>query len=1302
VTVSFSRLVGIAALVALAIAGVGFGIEVVRFGMTDAASVTRLERDVRQRFADSARRTETLARDVARQGELVALAASEPSRLPALFTRLASLTRPVGSSQPSTTVYVPVGPAGQYRVLAWSDGPAEDLPADRLSANSGLFIARGTVGLRVVFPVPIEHDGRRVGIATAETILSPETPLRSGRYELTSSLGPVAVAPVLGDAGETQPRADRFVVTGPSGAPLLEVRFSTADLARRRQAMRARVFALASLPVVALLPLVSLRLLERRRRARSAAEGLGWSAAAAVVLAASGAALTALLIALGAPSGAVYALIALTALGLTVQLVVSRWWSPGHRVFPEERPVRFALEHLGAGLVLAAALVVMARVFESRIAPETLATWQYPLVPLEASNLLYLTGLLLIQLAIGWTAAAVIAMLAERWRISWKQPGRAALAAVLWVVPTAIVMLPAAVRPAMPVRAWVAAAMAAVIFGLVAASVRGRYRRTSQAMRLLVLFAALLIPPFAFYPMGAVFAERATRSLIETDYAPLTAQQAQRLSAELARTQQEIDALPDLATLVSGESPARSATPGARVSDTLAYELWKQTSLGRIRATSEIELFGADGALLSHFALNVPEFDTADAPARVAWRGTNCQWAVFAEGVRFGAEERTVFNAERGICDANDHIAGAVVVRAVLDYGVLPFVASTSPYYDVLGESLSERAAPRLQDLQVVVYGWSLHPLFRSGPVAWPIGEDVVARHYASRDPFWTTLSANRREYAVYFQNDRTSLYALGYPAPTLRDHTTRLAEIAAVVAGLFVALLAGAALYAPLVPRRQTPLRVLFDEIRQSFHRKIFLFFVLAAVGPVLLFALAFGAYMTTRLREDVKSEAASVVSVARRVFQEIAASEPASERNQPPPTDEVMLWIRQVIDQDVNLYVGSQLAATSQRNLFTSGLLPTRTPAAVYREIALNRLPVYVEEDRSGAFHYLVAASAVPNHGPDAVLSVPLALRQREIEREIDELNRGVLLGAVLVVLFAANLGAAISGKFSDRVAGLTRATRLIAAGRLDVRVPVDSADELGRLGDDFNSMSATLAAQRAELARTNQIKAWAEMARQVAHEIKNPLTPIQLAAEHLQRVHDDERRPLGKVFDQCVSTVLKQVRLLRQIASEFANFAGDPTPRPAALPAAEFLEGIVNAYRLGLGERTRIDLDVAPATPPIWADRTLVARAITNLVENAVQAMPGGGTLTVSAATAAAGGVVVIVADQGVGMDAESLSRAFEPYFSTKTAGSGLGLANAKRNIERSGGTIAIASEPGVGTTVTVVLPSAPPPGVAIASS
>jgi len=322
-----------------------------------------------------------------------------------------------------------------------------------------------------------------------------------------------------------------------------------------------------------------------------------------------------------------------------------------------------------------------------------------------------------------------------------------------------------------------------------------------------------------------------------------------------------------------------------------------------------------------------------------------------------------------------------------------------------------------------------------------------------------------------------------------------------------------------------------------------------------------------------------------------------------------------------------------------------------------------------------------------------VPLALRQREIEREIDEPNRRVLVGAMLVLVFGAGLGASVAGRVSDPVARLTRATRLIAAGRLDVRIAADTADELRRLVDDFNSMAETLLAQRAELARTNQLKAWNEMARQVAHEIKNPLTPIQLATEHLQRVHEDEGRPLGAVFDQCVITVLQQVRLLRRIASEFSNFAGEPAPRLETVSLRDVLADVVAPYSIGLASRVAFVTHLPNALPDVRVDRTLLSRALTNLIENAIQAMPSGGTIRVDA-VAADDHVRMTIADTGVGMDAEASARIFQPYLSTKTSGTGLGLSIARRNVELHGGTIAVASTRGVGTTVTIALPLTTP--------
>jgi signal transduction histidine kinase len=215
---------------------------------------------------------------------------------------------------------------------------------------------------------------------------------------------------------------------------------------------------------------------------------------------------------------------------------------------------------------------------------------------------------------------------------------------------------------------------------------------------------------------------------------------------------------------------------------------------------------------------------------------------------------------------------------------------------------------------------------------------------------------------------------------------------------------------------------------------------------------------------------------------------------------------------------------------------------------------------------------------------------------------------------------------------------------------------------------------------------------MARQVAHEIKNPLTPIQLNAEHLRRVHADRGLPLSPVLEQSVDTILAQVRLLRQIASEFSSFASSPTARPAPVTVPELVHDAIDPYRVGLADRIRVELDVPPTLPAVFVDRTLIARSLTNIVENAIHAMPGAGALRI-AARAADSAVRIRVSDTGVGMDAEALARAFEPYFSTKTTGTGLGLPIAKRNVELSGGTISVTSERDRGTTVELALPVAP---------
>jgi signal transduction histidine kinase len=459
----------------------------------------------------------------------------------------------------------------------------------------------------------------------------------------------------------------------------------------------------------------------------------------------------------------------------------------------------------------------------------------------------------------------------------------------------------------------------------------------------------------------------------------------------------------------------------------------------------------------------------------------------------------------------------------------------------------------------------------------------------------------------------------------------------------------------------------------------------------PVIVLALATRAYFANELAAGIEDAAARTATVAQRLVEDYAALQQRGAGGLDTLDDDIMRLVSRAVDEDVNLFNGARLQATSALDLYASQILSTRTPADVYRRLVLERAPTYVGEQDVGTLRYLVAAAPVLGGG---VVTVPITLRPMEIERQRDELDRRVLFAAVLFSVLGLATGFALAERIADPVNRLTRATRRIARGDLSARIAATSADELGRLVEDFNQMAADLQRQRGELERTQRLAAWADMARQVAHDIKNPLTPIQLSAEHARRVNIDRGRPLSPALDECVNAILGQVKLLRQIAAEFSSFASSPTahPEPTALPS--LIDEVVAPYRTGLADRIAITVDAPADLPPAKIDRTLFARALTNVIENALYAMPGQGRLTISVrldSSAAPGTIVVEISDTGVGMDEEALARIFQPYFSTKATGTGLGLTIAKRNIELNGGTIRVASERGVGTTVTLTLPA-----------
>jgi len=1295
------------AVCALAVLAGGWALGRRVIGVDHDDARTRVESEVRSAFTTMSRELRDTAASVADAASVRAAATGDSDAARDLMARM---DRAVAASEPDTalTAYGADGTPA-----AWAGRPSE-MPPDRLAGGETWFVAPGALGLRLMYVRPVMDGSTRVGSVVVEQSLPTvgesgerRTGLQGAgdSYRFDTAIAPVSIQLPLERTDRRRPRT--FDVQSPSGALLLTAAVGDDDLTAAHDRWSRATYSIALIVAAITIVVLTAPLLDWRNRLRtagpyslavalialliivaratlSAASPADWSRA----LVFSGGYASSILIPL-LKSPFDFMMTAGTAAAVVVLLLAAVEAARAH-LWRRRRSVSgignrsvFLIEQLTAGVGVALVLLAHRALLRDTVTNTSLDLLHLSLHPWSTPRIVLQLGLVLAHAAALGASVLILRAALVGWRVPRRAMGLRLLTVAAWSVPLIVWLLtrPGAVAVQLPLLVAVAATVA--VAGT-ATKLGARYRRGSQALRLTLLTLPFVIPSFSFYPTIVQFARQGKSELVVSQYAPEVRNQRQEVQQQVKKSRDEINAFPGLVDLVKTK-----IAPGTETLTDRAFRVWQTTSLARYPITSSIELYGPDRRLVSRFAFNLPEDLTAAAPSDER----SCDWDVFEEVVPFFAEERRVLHAGRAFCtdDPKAPLLGSIVVHAMPDYENLTFISSRSPYMELLrpedpirGEGLAGR------DIEFAVYGWSRTPLYPAVATAWSLPDDVFARVEQSRTPFWTTLMRGPDAFDVYLLNDRYAIYALGFPAISALGHLVNLAELTVLAVTVYLLLLAANALYRWLGRRRFTA-PALLREIRASFYRKLFLAFVAAVFVPVVALVLVTRNYVADQMERSIEQEAVRTASAAGRVVEDLAA--PRAAQQGLAVDDNLMVWVSRLVDQDVNMFFGTRLQATSERNLFASGLLPTRTPAEVYRALGLRNEAALVTRERIGTFEYLVAATPLTLRQL-GILTVPLTSRQREVEQQIDTLDRRALLAALLFILAGAGLGYTMAERISDPVSRLTRATRRIARGDLDARIAATSSDELRRLVEAFNSMARDLQRQRGELERTHRLEAWAEMARQVAHEIKNPLTPIQLNAEHLRRVHADRGEPLSPVLQECVATILTQVKLLRQIASEFSSYASSPTAKPAKVDSAPLLREIVEPYRLGLEARITFDIDVPSALPPVHVDRTLIARSLTNIVENALHAMPGNGTLSLSASSEN-GAVRIRVSDTGVGMDPEALARAFEPYFSTKGSGTGLGLPIAKRNVELSGGRISITSERDRGTTVEITLPVADQP-------
>jgi len=815
----------------------------------------------------------------------------------------------------------------------------------------------------------------------------------------------------------------------------------------------------------------------------------------------------------------------------------------------------------------------------------------------------------------------------------------------------------------------------------------------------------------------------------------------------------------------------------------LAFALWRRSPLARVDLLSAVVVERA-GAVASSFSYGLPLDDRSAldlAPARwvdlapEAWRSRRVEsrvelpgpttvtfWVVPRPG--FGAAPEPVAELAAGLLRGGPGARrGAVAVTEPLlwvGYGADGEIVA-SPWKQGTPsrarlEQLRGRSAPRVQ----------------------------------------TPVGPARFAFATGPEGAAALLVApLALPAALERAGMTAAGGLAA---------LAALALLGAIVALPRPAARDLARRAVRSYSNRLVLVFTLLMLVPLVLLYTALSETLGQRVQRQQAAAAEAALVSAQRVLGEYVLSLEPGFGLGTAIDDALLVWLSRVVQHEVNLYWGSEVYASSKRDLFTAGLLPRRIPGEIWERIALGGESLAARTGRAGGAEYLelyapLEVPGAPRGSTHLFLAMPLLAQQEEALAETGRIRRRALLATLALFLVLAATGNRLAASFTRPIEEFVAGTRRIAAGaaRLDFR---PNELELEALGEAIDRMAASIAEGRerllgekllverivenvtagvicldrqgrvlianrvarellaavpgepladrlaavpglapvaafvaargergghaavrlpaeggerewtlvwaplagpgepeallvvedvTEIARGQRLEAWASMARIIAHEIKNPLTPIRLSAEHLREAWGRDRDHFATVFDRCTDNILKQVEELRGIASEFSTYSHVPRleRRPGDLVA--MAREVVEAYRAAPPPGLEIRF-AAPAEPlPATFDAKLLPRALRNLVENAIRASGGQGEVEVRLA-GDGGRATLAVADRGPGVPAEQLERIFEPYFSLHAGGTGLGLPIARRIAEEHGGTLVAHNRASGGLEAVITIP------------
>ena len=405
---------------------------------------------------------------------------------------------------------------------------------------------------------------------------------------------------------------------------------------------------------------------------------------------------------------------------------------------------------------------------------------------------------------------------------------------------------------------------------------------------------------------------------------------------------------------------------------------------------------------------------------------------------------------------------------------------------------------------------------------------------------------------------------------------------------------------------------------------------------------------------------------------------------------------YFQRLFSTDINLFdARGQLIATSLPDIFDKGLVGRQINPEAYFKLSFGqKQPSIIEQEDIGGLHYISAYELITDHDNKVIayLNLPYFTHHDALSEEISNVIVVLFIFYMAIIIITVIISVMVSNQITKPLMMLQDKFRNIKLGEKNELVIYNSRDELGGFVKEYNKAIEALSQSAESLARSERETAWREMAKQIAHEINNPLTPMKLSIQHLKRAYDNKSERFDQYMENISRSLVEQIDTLSTIATEFSNLAKMPVANNERINLLEQINNVVAIFAVDNYKRAFHINDNGIESVIIYADKEHISRVFVNLFKNAVQAIPINREPKIIIDVVKLHKIVwVRVKDNGTGIPEDMLEKVFRPYFSSKSSGMGIGLSIVRNIIENIGGTINCRTEQNVGTKFFISIPT-----------